>query len=223
MARAGSRTSLDDELGRRSIHPTVIKAEHVTIVQQNLPVTMVREELEVIPRHILPTGYSLRAYCPGDEQLWLQVHERADLYNTFPPGLFFQEFGPARSVLEERQLYLCDVHGEAIGTATAWFDGNYKGQVYGRVHWLAIVPDEQGKGLAKALMSAVCYRLRELGHRRAYLTTSTARVPAINLYLQFGFVPEISSVRDTAVWRELRQILKYPLDFRPGGSDALDV
>jgi GNAT superfamily N-acetyltransferase len=67
----------------------------------------------------------------------------------------------------------------------------------------------QGKGLANPLMSIICHRLRELGHSRFYLTTSTARIPAINLYLKFGFQPEINSNEDLLAWREISNKLKY--------------
>jgi GNAT superfamily N-acetyltransferase len=55
------------------------------------------------------------------------------------------------------------------------------------VHWVAIVPECQGIGLGKALMTLLCQRLRELGHDQAYLFTSSERVSAIRLYLRFGF------------------------------------
>jgi GNAT superfamily N-acetyltransferase len=78
------------------------------------------------------------------------------------------------------------------------------------VHWVAIVPEQQGRGLGKVLMTIVCHRLRELGHRRTYLTTSTARIPAINLYRHFDFVPLIRAPDDAAIWRELNRCLKNP-------------
>lgn len=39
------------------------------------------------------------------------------------------------------------------------------------------------------MASIVCRRLHTLGHVRAYLTTNTARIPAIRLYLKLGFEP----------------------------------
>jgi len=80
--------------------------------------------------------------------------------------------------------------------------------MYGLVHWVAIVPEEQGKGLANPLMMAVCNRLKELGYNRAYLNTSTARLPAVSLYLNFGFMPEINNDRDKQVWEHVFTILK---------------
>ncbi len=57
-------------------------------------------------------------------------------------------------------------------------------------------------------MSAVCKRIAELGDERAFLGTSTWRIPAINLYLHFGFVPHIRHEDDRAAWREIEPLLK---------------
>jgi ribosomal protein S18 acetylase RimI-like enzyme len=79
----------------------------------------------------------------------------------------------------------------------------------GRVHWVAILPAFQGRGLAKPLLTAVCLRLRELGHTSAYLSTSAARIPALNLYRQFGFAPVIRDEMERAVWQEIELYLRH--------------
>ncbi len=179
----------------------------MSIIRENLPLTMVRDNLEGIPHFGLPAGYSIRGYQPGDRLQWEEIHRLADQYSVIMPGLFGQEFGTEESVLAERQFYLLDAHQRAIGTATAWYDDDFRGEAYGRVHWVAIVPEYQGQGLAKPLMAAVCCRLRELGHERAYLKTSSARIPALRLYLQFGFIPQIGGAGDITVWRQLEKEL----------------
>ena len=103
-----------------------------------------------------------------------------------------------------------------MGTATAWSGDLFPGQPIGRIHWVAIVPDRQGQGLAKPLLAATCRRLRALGHERAYLTTSTARLPAINLYLLFGFQPLVGSPEAYQAWQAVRPRLKYPVDISAG-------
>jgi GNAT superfamily N-acetyltransferase len=149
-------------------------------------IIMIRDNLDQIPDFVLPRGFDLRMYQSGDEKSWETIQFAADKYNEISSTLFYKEFGHDVVTLEKRQFYLCaDDH--PVGTATAWFDVNFKGKEYGLVHWVAILPTYQGLGLAKPLMTAVCRRLKELGHVRAYLTTSTARIPAINLYEKFGF------------------------------------
>ena len=189
--------------------------------ERNVRLTMVRENLNNIPEHALPAGYSVRWYQPGDEKEWLAIHTAADTHNHITSELYARAFGGAEDLLKERQCFLIDSNDRAIGTATAWFHeskcgnskpgssrgneaptisdfgfriSNFNGASWGRVHWVAIVPEQQGRGLAKPLMTVVCHRLRELGHTHAYLTTSRARVVAINLYRTFGFVPMIGRV-----------------------------
>jgi hypothetical protein len=48
-------------------------------------------------------------------------------------------------------------------------------------------------------------------HDRCYLATSTERVAAIRLYLNFGFVPDLSLPNAPAVWQELGARLKHPV------------
>jgi len=154
----------------------------------NILVEMVREDLENIPQFDLPDGYALHWYQPGDEEHWVCIQRQADQFNAITSALFNQQFGTDFKLLEQRQCYLLNPRKEFIGTATAWFDDNFEEAPIGRVHWVALLPDFHGRGLSKPLMTAVCRRLRELGHRRVYLRTSSARVAAIALYLRFGFV-----------------------------------
>jgi GNAT superfamily N-acetyltransferase len=170
-------------------------------------ISMIREDLDGISQYQPPAPYAVRWYRPGDEQNWLDIHLRADKYIAFTPETFGCEFGADAEELRLRQCYLCDPDGAAIGTTTAWYNEDYRGLPFGRVHWVAIVPEMQGRGLAKPMMSAVCHRLRELGHGRAYLTTATVRIPAICLYLTFGFRPEIESERDLEAWQQVRDNL----------------
>lgn len=166
---------------------------------------MIRENLDEIASFELPPSFSIKWYEPGDEKPWVEIQKRADQYNTITLELFEREFNRDTESLAQRQCFLIDKRGTAIGTATAWFDNNHNGLPYGRLHWVAIVPEFQGQGLAKPLLTTVCQRLRELGHKRAYLTTSPVRIPAINLYLEFGFAPEIKDIHDSEVWDDIQR------------------
>lgn len=148
----------------------------------------------------VPPPFAIRAYEPGDEAAWLDIHREADVFNVFRLETFRQQFGEDREVLRQRQAYLLDGDGRAIGTASAWFQP--EDPALGRIHWVAIRPDYQGLGLAKPLLVWVCARLRELGHTRAYLTTSTARVPAICLYFGLGFLPNLEGTGRQRDWRD---------------------
>ncbi len=146
-----------------------------------VPLTMVREHMDTIPRFGCPPAYHLRPFRDGDEWAWASIEAAV---GEFGPPIrarehFEEEFGPFRDVLADRWFILADVRGGPVGTATAWY-GRFDGETRGRVHWVAIVPDHQGKGLAKPLLSAVMGRLaRE--HANAYLTTQTTSYRAVLL------------------------------------------
>jgi GNAT superfamily N-acetyltransferase len=173
-----------------------------------IDIAMIRENLDDIPQFRLAPPYSARWYQPGDEETWRRIQMASDKYGSFPPDKFGREFGHEANILKERQCYLCDAEGRPFGTTTAWFNDDYHGRPHGRVHWVAVVPEMQGKGLARPMMTIICNRLRELGHERAYLTTANVRIPALNLYLKFGFVPDIRTARDLAAWRGVRHWIR---------------
>ena len=179
---------------------------------ENLNISMIRPTLENLPTFAIPAPYTLRWYQPGDEGDWLAIHLAADRYTTFTRQTFDQEFGDDRALLPARQAYLCDGAGTPVGTAAAWFYNDEDGDAYGLVHWVAIHPSAQGQGLAKPLVGLVCTRLHELGHERAYLNTSSVRIPAISLYLQFGFVPKMRRDRANTLraWRQVSEWLVHP-------------
>jgi GNAT superfamily N-acetyltransferase len=174
----------------------------------NILVNMVRATLDELPTHSLPDGYLLRMYQPGDEQAWVDIHLEADRWNRVTLETFRKEFGVDPVPLAMRQFYLCNAEGTPIGTATGWLNDDYHGAAWGRIHWVALRPQYHGRGLSKPLLAAACWRMRELGHDKAYLVTSTPRIPAINLYRSFGFEPEIRSADDEAAWSLVRPYFK---------------
>lgn len=177
----------------------------MSVVEQNISVAMVRPTLDNMPIFALPEPYCWRWYEPGDEAHWLAIHAAADQFNQLTEVKFWQDFGRETAVLSQRQLYLLDGNRKPVGTASAWFDN----AINGRVHWVAIHPAHQGKGLAKPLLSTICQRLRQIGHQTAHLGTSTGRIAALNLYLSFGFVPNIRREEERAVWQGVQPYLKY--------------
>lgn len=166
-------------------------------------ICMIRPTLEGLPDYALPASFALRAYASGDESAWLAIHEQADPYHEITPALYREQFGEDPVRLRERQFFLVSPEGHPIGTASAWDDVAFRGERWGRVHWVAILPAFQGRGLAKPLMRRVCLRLRELGHDKAYLTTATYRVAAIGLYRHFGFQPDIQDDGDARKWASI--------------------
>lgn len=171
-------------------------------------VYMVRRDLAGIPSHAIPGGYSLRWYRHGDKETWLRIHALAETEVPTSGEIYDAQFEGNEVELTRRQAFLVDAQGEAIGTASAWYGDETRGREWGRVHWVAIVPAHQGLGLAKPLMTAILNRLADVGHRNAYLTTWSTKLPAINLYRSLGFEPEIHSDEDRRVWKQIQSKVK---------------
>lgn len=151
-------------------------------------IIMVRHNLDDLPPANLVAGYGLRYHDSGDEAEWTRIQQQADYLNPITPDLFTKQFGRNPGDWSQRILYLVDdCTGRPVGTAAAWYGEAEPWEGWGRIHWVAIAPDYQGRGLSKPLLVATLRRLRELGHARAYLTTSAQRPVAVRLYERFGF------------------------------------
>ncbi len=123
---------------------------------------MIRHDLENVPDYALPEGYSFKWYAPGCEKHWLDIHLLADTHSDLPADVFLRQFSLDECLLRRRQAYLLDSDGRFIGTATAWLDDDLMGLPFGRLHWVAIIPEFQGQGLAKPMLSKVLGRMRDL-------------------------------------------------------------
>lgn len=171
-------------------------------------VVMIRPHLRDIPQVALPEGYHFRMYRPGDRDTWVRIHQESEPFIKITSETFDREFGSDDSVLARRMMFLVAPDGQDVGTITAWFDRNYKGKPYGRIHWVSLHPDHRGKGLSKAMMTVALNLMKKLGHKRAILGTQTPRIPAITTYLGYGFVPDMTVDRAEEAWQLVRQEIR---------------
>lgn len=183
----------------------------------DLSVAMWRMDLNELPNYECPQDSSFRIvpYEPGMEKAWTRLQQRADRYNDIDDTLFFNTFSRNEKDLRERVLFMIDTSNRPIGSSAAWMgkwpEDHPLQELHGRIHWVAIDPDYQGQGLSKPLLSSTCQRLRELNHDKTYLTTSIVRIPAIKLYLLFGFYPALVKDSDYERWRMIKSLLPSPL------------
>ena len=176
---------------------------------KNYSVRMLRENMENIPQFPIPEGYAIRNYRPNEGHIWTRILKAGEPYMEIDDGLFDREFGRHLSVLEDRSFYLTTDAGEKIGTITAWWQ-NIDREVWGQIHWVVIHPDYQGRGLSKPMMSVAMTRLRQ-SHERCFLGTSTGRMAAIKVYLDFGFIPDLSVENSREAWTEVASVLAHPI------------
>lgn len=156
-------------------------------------VVMVREK-DLAPPAPLPEGCSFRLFAPGMEEDWSRIQYKAGAFPDLQAvaGRFQREFGGRPELLPDRMLFVCDSGGVPVGTATLW-PGDDLGRPMERIHWVAVEPACQGRGLCKALLARL---LETCPDASFYLTTQTISYRAIHIYRQFGFVPYLGPKPD---------------------------
>lgn len=175
----------------------------------NIDVWMIHRNLAAAPRYALPAGYALRAYAPGDVEAWVRIQQATETFFTPTAETFAESMGTDEGVLCERVRFLVDEHGADVGTITAWSDAEFDGVDRGRIHWVALHPSVQGRGLARPMLSAACDLLLARGYDTAWLWTGTGRTAALNLYLRFGFAAHPRDDAERAAWRDVAAQLRY--------------
>ena len=109
-------------------------------------IDMVNNDLTAVRNYEIPPPFGLEFYREGFEEHWIDIHKLADKYNHVDFDIFNNQFKDFRSELNTRQFYLT-INNEFIGTSTAWNDLDDKYRGYGRIHWLAVIPAYQNRGL----------------------------------------------------------------------------
>ena len=157
-----------------------------------------------LPRPQRPTfqsPYTTRPFIPGDERVWLDIHRKTGAYSTLDDRTFSTWFD--RNDLHLRQYYVLH-QGEPIGTGTAWVAAPLRTEEWGRIHWIAIVPTHQRRGLGSQLMRHLFEVFRSFGCSGAFLTTGSDNEPAISLYEALGFTPWVRSTEEQGFWSARR-------------------
>jgi len=169
---------------------------------------MVRDTMNHLPTFSCPPGFQVRTYLPGDEKRWATIETLAGEFPNAQQALtrFSKDYGSSTSELATRCFFFENPDGNAIGTATAWY-GHFAGDERGQVAWVGIIPAYQGRKLAKPLLSMVMKRIAQ-DHEQAYLSTQTTSYQAVNLYLNFGFVPSLVRESCQEGWLLMEHILK---------------
>ena len=180
-------------------------------------VAMLRPHLRDIPAFVLPEGYQFRPFRDGDMSTWIAIQDAAGTYELGPiTEALFHEFHRGRAdLLPGRCWFVVDPGGNDVGSITAWWRRRIESR--GHIQWVAVLPEHQGRGIGKAMMTRALHRLAE-EYESASLTTDTGRIPAIKVYLDFGFVPDtanrapgVSIALAEEGWEHARKCLKHPV------------
>jgi len=139
----------------------------------------------------LPVGYHLRT-CRRDElELWKSIHfddtATAEEYHPYMTEYFTRVYAPQADRFFQTCLFVCPDSDKPdadhpIATAFIW-------KAYDRfqtVHWFKVVKEYEGRGIGRALLSAIMRDLRADDYP-VYLHTQPGSYRAIKLYSDFGF------------------------------------
>lgn len=154
-------------------------------------VMLEKRDTDRYPRFDVPDTYHFTMYRPGMERDWVRIETAVEEFDTeeAAAAYFAREFLPHADSLPRRMIFLCDAAGTPVGTATLW-PGRDFGDERQRVHWVAVAPEHQNRGLSKVLLTKVLDLYRELGYTGfVFLDSQTWSYKALRVYHTFGFRP----------------------------------
>lgn len=181
----------------------------------NVDVYMIRDNMVDYPLYELPAGYRFRMFREGDDVTWTDLQAAAEPFFKVTPELFIREYDAHRDALPNRMFFVESEAGEPVASISAWWEHDrHNPTERGRIHWVVVHPNHQRRGITKPMMTRAMQRLAE-SHPRAMLGTSTGRIWALKVYLDFGFYPDPAEMEAKPevleAWREVQQQLNHPL------------
>ena len=175
---------------------------------KNISVGMHRPHMNDIPEFALIPGHTFRPYRIGESDIWTRVQNEAnEPFGGISRDTFINDFSAHEELMPERSWFVMNEAGGEVASITAWWR-DVREETQGLIHWVAVLSECQGKGIGKAIMTHAMHRLAE-EYDTAYLVTSSGRIAAIKVYLDFGFLPDME--RDDAEdgWADVRAQLKH--------------
>ncbi|MBE6403437.1 MAG: GNAT family N-acetyltransferase [Lentisphaerae bacterium] len=152
---------------------------------------MPAERLALLPEPQLPEGYTFSLYTPGDEKSWAELEASVNEFASVEKALeyFKREYvDQFQDELCKKCMFIKNPQGKLVSTATAWFMDSSIGYRRNWLQWISSSPEEQGKGLGKAVVIKALKLYNDLGLTdNVYLHTQTWSHTAIYLYHKLGF------------------------------------
>ena len=133
----------------------------------------------------------IRAFADEDEEAVVTLWAAAGLLRPWNDP----HRDIARKKLVQRELFLVAADaGAIVGTAMAGYDGHR-----GSVHYGAVAPDRQGRGIGRMLLAAVEERLLALGCPKVNVQIRAGNEAVDAFYRRLGYEPD----RATGMGRRL--------------------
>lgn len=153
-----------------------------------------RVPLPVASRVEWPDGVTLRPFVPGaDDQAWLDVNNRAFAADPDQGGWTAATLASrvAEDWFDPAGFLLADDGGRLAGFC--WTKVHppappHEPHALGEIYVIGVNPDDQGRGLGRALTVAGLDHLHRRGIDVGMLFVDAANTPAVGLYRALGFV-----------------------------------
>lgn len=153
----------------------------------------------------LPEGYRLRTFQRDDALAPLATTLSAAFGVPWDIDRVHNKLTEAPDV---KAIYIVDWQGRPVATASSrCLPDRFPGA--GIVHWVGTQPHHAHRGLSSVLITRLFEDFLQRGYTEAVLETDDFRIPAIRLYLKFGFTPvyEVDGEDHRCRWSAIFQTL----------------
>lgn len=179
---------------------------------------MLRPSLSGLPAVVMPEGYRLRHFRPGDEEGWNRLMDA--VFERAPGSTDFDQQMRPDDAFQEERVWLVEKAGEIVATASAWHRPKF-GPTRGYLHWVGTHPGHRGMKLGAMVSVAALQKIQEDGRDSAVLETDDFRIPAVMTYLKLEFEPLLVHENQRKRWKDVLDELRYPERFEAQLSGPL--
>ena len=152
----------------------------------NLNLFLICEKPEPSALRPLPEGCSIRTCRPDELNVWKHLaaeEQYADSLTDYYERVYAGNGKDKSQDFFQRCLFLCNPSGKPVATGLIGLSYARSGFPVSTLGWFRVLPEEEGKGFGRALLSEL---LKRSGFP-LYLHTQPTSVCAIRLYSDFGF------------------------------------
>jgi GNAT superfamily N-acetyltransferase len=160
-----------------------------SIEYKNVIMRFDRNKFETIAEPELPEGFSFRFFTPSDVKHWGRIEASVLEFDSehLAESYFEIAYLPHIHELQKRCIFVLNPDEMPIATANAWYSDSELGHQTS-LHWVAVCPEYQGKGIGKAIVKKALNVLHFLEPEEpVWLHTQTWSHAAIRLYHDLGF------------------------------------
>jgi len=162
---------------------------------------MRRTHFEGLPEILIPEGYTLRTFEPGDEAHWARIINDVESLGRWTIERVRTEL-TGKPQFDPAGLFFAVAEGVPVATACAWRDTPDEKRI-GQLHMVATENRHRGRQLGALVSLAVIRYFESHGFEAVYLLTDDFRLPAIRTYLRLGFEPVMVEADHPPRWQRV--------------------